>query len=305
MIIIVTERLLTLVPVLIGVTFVSFALLFVIPGDPILNFVGERAAPETIVELRTAWGLDKPLAVQYGTFLSKLARGDLGTSYRTHRLVFPQILSALQNTLQLALAALLVATTVGISLGLVAVLGGKWANRLVLTFTLLCLGIPVYLWALFLLYVFAIHWQLLPVGGQGSWQHLILPALSLGLRHGVILSRYVYQTLSQIITSPYIQVAQAKGLSFPRVVVKHGLRNALIPIVTVLGMDFASYLNGSVLTETIFGWPGLGRLAVDSLISRDFPMIQGIVLLSSVVFLLANLLIDLAYVMLDPRLRYR
>lgn len=299
------KRLVWLLPILFGATLISFLLLYVIPGDPVLNFVGERAAPETIKELREAWGLDQPVWLQYFNYLKRLFKGDLGFSYRTQLPVLPTLLTKLFNTFKLASVSLGIAIVLGLTWGLAAAIKSNGIiSKIVLFFSIITVSIPVYLWAIFLLWLFSIYLSWLPTGGSGGYHHLLLPALCLGLRQAAMITRLTYLEMMVILQSDYIRTAHAKGLSKRKVIGKHALANAAIPIITVLGLDFASYLNGSVLTESVFAWPGLGRHTFIALLQRDLPVIQGVVIISCFVFVLINLIVDLLYILFDPRIRY-
>ncbi|HEU4993278.1 MAG TPA: ABC transporter permease, partial [Gemmatimonadaceae bacterium] len=235
-----------------------------------------------------------------------VVRGDLGRSYITNRPISRDILERFPKTLQLALAAMLFATTTGITLGVLSARNpGGWSDRLALGIAYLGISFPVYWVGLLLILLFAVAWHLLPPSGYGSWKFLILPALALGMRSVAFLARVTRSAMLDSLSADYVRTARAKGLSERAVTLRHALRNALIPIITVLGLDFGAYLTGSILTETVFSWPGLGRYVVNAIARRDLPAIQGAVLFLSAVFVLVNLLADLAYAKADPRVAYR
>ena len=299
------RRLLLAVPTLAGVLVVVFLLLYVAPGDPVMAMVGERADPQTIARLRTELRLDDPLAVQFAHYAGGVLRGDLGRSYITGRPILSDLLERFPKTLQLAGAAMLLAAVCGITLGVLAARRpGGWTDRLSLAVAYLGISFPVYWIGLILILVFAVILRWLPPSGYGRPSHLVLPALALGMRSIAFLARVTRSAMLEALGSDYARTARAKGVAERVVVVRHALRNALIPVITVLGLDFGAYLTGSILTETIFSWPGLGRYVVNAIARRDLPGVQGAVLFMSVVFVLVNLITDLAYAKADPRVRY-
>ena len=299
------RRLLLSIPTLFGVLVVVFVLLYVAPGDPVQEMVGERADAETIERLRRELRLDEPLYVQFGHYVSGLARGDLGRSYITNRPILQDITERFPKTLQLAGAAMLLAATVGIALGvLTAQWPGSWFDRLALGGSYLGISFPVYWVGLILILVFAVGLRWLPPSGYGGIEYLILPALALGMRSIAFLARVTRGAMLEVLGSDFVRTARAKGLRERVVVMDHALRNALVPVITVLGLDFGYYLTGSILTETIFSWPGLGRYVVNAITRRDLPAIQGSILFLSVVFVAVNVITDLAYAKADPRVAY-
>jgi ABC-type dipeptide/oligopeptide/nickel transport system permease component len=299
------RRLLLVLPTLFGVLVVSFLLLYVAPGDPVLAMVGERADSATITRLRRELKLDQPLPVQFGHYAGKLARGDLGNSYITRRPILKELLQRFPYTLRLALAAMLLATTLGILVGVVgAWRPGTWWDRLMTLGAYLGVSFPVYWVGLVLILIFAVTLRWLPPSGSWGLTYLILPAVTLGMRSIAVIARMTRASLQEALHSDFIRTARAKGLGESRVVLHHGLRNALLPVITVLGLDFGSYLTGSILTETIFSWPGVGRYVLNAIEKRDLPAVQGAILFLSVLFVLVNLLTDLAYAKADPRVAY-
>ena len=301
----IARRLALAVPTLFGVLVVVFLLLYVAPGDPVLAMVGERADEATVERLRQELRLDDPLPVQFAHYLGGVVRGDLGRSYITNRPIRQDIAERFPKTLELALAAMLLASTVGILVGVMsAYWPGGWVDRTGLGLAYLGISFPVYWVGLILILVFAVALRWLPASGYGGLQYLILPALALGSRSIAFLARVTRSSMLDMLGSDFVRTARAKGLRERAVVLRHALRNALIPIITVLGLDFGYYLTGSILTETIFGWPGLGRYVVNAISRRDLPAIQGSVLFLSVVFVMVNLITDLAYAKADPRVRY-
>jgi ABC-type dipeptide/oligopeptide/nickel transport system permease component len=301
----IVRRLLLAIPTLLGVLVVAFLLLYVAPGDPVTAMIGERADSTTIARLRRELRLDEPLYVRFGDYVSKIARGDLGRSYITNRPISRDIRERFPKTLQLALAAMVFAAFLGITLGVLSARNpGGWSDRLALGIAYLGISFPVYWVGLLLILLFAVTWHLLPPSGYGSWRFLILPALALGMRSIAFLARVTRSSMLDALSADYIRTARAKGLAERVVTLRHALRNAMIPIITVLGLDFGAYLTGSILTETVFSWPGLGRYVVNAIARRDLPAIQGAVLFLSAVFVLVNLLADIAYAKTDPRVAY-
>jgi ABC-type dipeptide/oligopeptide/nickel transport system permease component len=299
------QRLLFLIPTLLGVLIVTFLLLYVAPGDPVQAMVGERADPETLARLRAELHLDDPLPEQFGHYLSGVLRGDLGTSYITRRPILRDLLQRFPATLRLAGAAMLFAAVTGISIGIFgAWRPGALLDRLAAFGAYLGISFPVYWVGLILILIFAVNLRWLPPSGSGGLVYLILPALTLGMRSVAFLSRMTRAAMQEVLQSDFVRTARAKGLLETRVVLSHGFRNALLPVLTVLGLDFGSYLTGSILTETIFSWPGVGRYVLTAIDKRDLPAVQGSILFLSLVFVLVNLITDLLYARVDPRVAY-
>ena len=299
------QRLLFLIPTLLGVLIVTFLLLYVAPGDPVQAMVGERADPETLARLRAELHLDDPLPEQFGHYLGSVLRGDLGTSYITRRPILRDLLQRFPATLRLAGAAMLFAALTGISIGIF----GAWRpgavlDRVAAFGAYLGISFPVYWVGLILILIFAVNLRWLPPSGSGGLAYLILPALTLGMRSVAFLSRMTRAAMQEVLQSDFVRTARAKGLLETRVVLSHGFRNALLPVLTVLGLDFGSYLTGSILTETIFSWPGVGRYVLTAIDKRDLPAVQGSILFLSLVFVLVNLITDLLYARVDPRVAY-
>ena len=301
----IARRLLLAIPTLFGVLVVVFLLLYVAPGDPVMEMVGERADAETIARLRAELRLDDPVPVQFAHYAGGVLTGDLGTSYITGRPIARDILERFPKTLQLATAAMLLAASLGITIGVLSARrpGGSF-DRLAMGAAYLGISFPVYWVGLILILVFAVTLRWLPPSGFGRVEYLVLPALALGTRSIAFLARMTRSAMLEVLSSDFVRTARAKGLRERVVLARHALRNALIPIITVLGLDFGYYLTGSILTETIFSWPGIGRYVVNAIARRDLPAIQGIVLFLSVVFVLVNLITDLLYAKADPRVRY-
>ena len=284
---------------------VVFLLLYVGPGDPVQDMVGERADAETVARLRKDLHLDEPILKQFTLYMGSVVRGDLGKSYITQRPIIRDIKERFPKTLLLAGTAMLLASVLGITIGVLSARNpGGWFDRLSLGFAYLGISFPVYWVGLILILIFAVTLKWLPPSGYGGIKYLILPALALGSRSIAFLARVTRSAMLDVLHGDFVRTARAKGLKERTVVVRHALRNALIPIVTVLGLDFGYYLTGSILTETIFSWPGIGRYVVNAIARRDLPAINGSVLFLSVVFVLVNLLTDLAYAKADPRVAY-
>ncbi len=299
-----TRRLLLTIPVLLGVATLVFALIHFIPGDPAQAMLGEGASPEDIAQLRTRLGLDRPLLVQYGVFLSGAVHGDLGVSLRNDQPVAKQILERMPATAELAFAAMAVALLIALPLGIVAaVWRGTWIDHTAMTLSLVGISIPNFWLGPMMAIVFAVELGWLPVGGSGTLAHLVLPSVTLGAALAAILARMTRASLLEELREPYVLAARAKGVSRSRAVLHHAFRNSLIPIVTILGLQFGVVLTGAVITETIFAWPGIGRLLIQSISFRDYPTVQGCVLLIAITYVGVNLLTDLTYGFLDPRIR--
>ena len=300
------RRLVLSVPVLLGVATLVFSLIHMIPGDPAQAMLGEAASPADVAALRAKLGLDRPLLEQYGVFLAGLARGDLGTSLRTGEPVASQIWVRVPATVELAAAAMIFAIGLALPLGvLAAVRRGTVVDFASMGLALTGISVPNFWSGPMLAIVFAVWLQWLPVSGRGTWAHLILPAISLGAGLAAILARMTRATLLEELREPYVQAARARGASAPRAVLRHALRSGLIPIVTLIGLQFGTVLTGAVITETVFAWPGIGRLLIQSIGFRDYPVVQGCILLIAVTYMAVNLITDLAYGSLDPRIRYQ
>lgn len=299
------RRVLLAIPTLVGVLVVVFALLYVAPGDPVMEMVGERADSATIARLRAELKLDEPLPIQFAHYAGGVLRGDLGRSYITNRPIASDIRERFPRTLQLAASAMLLAAVVGITIGVLAASRPNgWFDRASLALAYLGISFPVYWVGLILILFVAVGLRWLPPSGYGGIEYLILPALALGSRSIAFLARMTRSAMLEVLGSDFVRTARAKGLRRRVVIGRHALRNALIPVITVLGLDFGYYLTGSILTETVFSWPGLGRYVVTAITRRDLPAIQGAVLFLSVVFVLVNLVTDLAYAKADPRVAY-
>jgi len=300
-----TVRLALLVPTLLGVLVVAFLLLYVAPGDPVQAMVGERADAQTIAQLRADLHLDESLAAQFGHYVGSVLHGDLGTSYITRRPILKDLLQRFPATLRLAAAAMLFATLLGVSIGIVgAWRPGSWIDRLATGAAYLGISFPVYWVGLVLILVFAVTLRWFPPSGSAGLAALVLPAITLGMRSVAFLARVTRAAMQEVLQSDFIRTARAQGLSEGRVLLRRALRNALLPVLTVAGLDFGSYLTGSILTETVFSWPGVGRYVLSAIEKRDLPAVQGSILFLSLVFVLVNLVTDLLYAKADPRVSY-
>jgi len=291
--------------ILLGVTALAFGIAFVIPSDPARTVAGPKADPETLASVRRELGLDEPVPVQYVRYLRRLLAGDFGRSYVTRQDVLEAILERLPATAYLAMASLIAAALFGIGLGaLTAPRHGSPLDVLVLVGALVALSVPVFWVGMMLLYVFAFRLGWFPLGGYGA-RNVVLPAAALALGQAAYYARLLHANLRAVLAEDYIRTARAKGMAEWQVYGKHALRNALIPLTTVLGLDFAALMSGVVLTETVFNWPGLGRLAVDAVFNQDIPLIMGTVLFSALLVVGANVVVDFLYILIDPRIRYR
>jgi len=293
-----------LIPLLLGVTLLTFSLTKALPGDPVLNMVGERAQIEVIEKIRKELGADKNVLSQYFGYISLLLKGEFGRSYYTNRKVFDDLLLKFPNTLKLALGAMIIAIPVGLLLGFIsAYKKDTILDSLISSISVSGLSVPVFWSGLLIMLFFSLKLKILPPSGTGDIRFLVLPSITLSLPALATLSRVTRTMLIEIFDMPFITTARAKGITELKINLIHIFKNALIPLVTVIGLDFGSYLNGAVLTETIFGWDGIGRFTMDGIIKRDYPVIMGCVIVGTVIFVLINLLVDIVYHYLDPRVR--
>jgi peptide/nickel transport system permease protein len=298
----IVRRLLLAVPVLLGVVFVVMLTVDLLPGDAVALMLGEHATPEAVAALRDYLGLDKPLLTRYVHYVGRLLTGDLGRSIQQNRPVAAELAEAWPATLELTLAALLLATVFGVSAGIVsAVWPSSVFDALARLGSLFGLSLPVFWTGLVLIVIFAWWLPWLPVGGTGSLAHLVLPAVALALPSTAMIARMTRSSVLEVLREDYVRTARAKGVRERWVVTKHALRNAAIPVLTLLGLQAGQLMGGAVLTETVFAWPGLGRLMVKAIFARDYVLLQGAVLLFALAFVLVNLLVDLSYGALDPR----
>jgi peptide/nickel transport system permease protein len=307
------QRLLAVIPVLLLVGLITFALLRVTPGDPAAVLAGEHATPENVERIRQQLGLDRPLHVQLWRWFGRLLQGDLGDSLFTGYKVTTLIRQRLEPTLSLAVLAEIIAIALALPMGILAAWkANSWVDRGVMVFAVLGFSIPVFWLGFNLIWLFSVTLDLLPPAGytpmsQGVWpwlRSLILPAVTLGLIFSALIARMTRASMLEILREDYIRTARAKGLAEKVVLLRHALRNAAVPIVTIIGLGFAALVTGVVVTETVFALPGLGRLIVDSMLRRDYPVIQGAILLAASAYVVINLIVDLTYAYFDPRIRY-
>lgn len=295
------------IPILLGVATIVFTLMFIVPGDPARLLMGQHGDERVLKSIRHEMGLDKPVYIQYVRFIGKLLKGDLGRSYRQKRPVARIIRERFPATAKLAVASMILSIIIGIAAGIIAAIHrNKVWDWIVMVLSLTGISIPVFWLGMMLILLFSSGLGWLPVGGygkSGDLRHLFLPALSLSTISIGYISRMMRSSMLEVIGKDYIRTARAKGLSEKAVILHHALRNAFIPVITVIGINFASLLGGAVATETVFAWPGLGRATVDAIRVRDLPVVEGCVLFLAFIFVLANLLVDLSYAWLDPRIR--
>jgi len=294
-----------LIPLLFGITFLTFLLLKAIPGDPVLSLVGERAQPEVIEQIRSELGIDKGLISQYLGYVRLLFNGEFGRSYYTQRKVFDDLLIKFPNTMKLAFGAMVIAIPIGLLFGFIsAYKKDTFIDRFVSLLSVTGLSLPVFWSGLLIMLFFSLKMKLLPPSGTGDLKFLVLPAITLSLPALATISRVTRTTVIETLTAPFIATAQAKGVRAIKIKYIHVLKNALIPIITVIGLDFGSYLNGAVLTETIFGWDGIGRFTMEGIMKRDYPVIMGCVILGTMLFVFINSIVDIMYHYVDPRVKF-
>ncbi len=299
------RRVLLTVPVLFGIATLVFALVHLVPGDPAVSMLGEGATGEDVAALRARLGLDEPLPTQYWAFLKGAVRADLGRSFRSNLPVTTEIFTRIPRTMELAVASMFVASLVAIPLGIVAaVFKGRWPDQSAMTFAVIGLSLPAFWVGPMLAWGLAVGLGWLPVSGYGTWAHLVLPSITLGLALAALLARMTRTTLLDELRELYVMASRARGASRWRATLVHAFRNSLIPVVTIIGLQFGAVLTGSIVTETIFAWPGIGRLLITAINTRDYPLVQGCILWIAVIYVGVNLLTDLLYGFLDPRIRY-
>lgn len=301
------QRLILVVPVLLGVSITVFLMMHLLPGDPALAMLAGQSGitPEDVDRVRRQLGLDQPVPVQYLNYIGRVLQGDFGESVHSHRPVLEMIAEQAGATLKLAAVAMMIAVTMGVVLGTVSALRqNTWVDTFSMVLALFGVSMPSFWFGLILIYFFSLRLGWFPVTGQGGWERLILPALALGMDFSAITARLVRANLLEVLRQEYILTARSKGLRDQLVITRHALRNAMIPVLTIIGLQFGNLLGGAVVIETVFAREGIGRLAVTAILSKDFPLVQGIVLVSAVVYVSINLLIDLSYATLDPRIRY-
>jgi peptide/nickel transport system permease protein len=302
----IVRRLIAAVPTVLLITVLAFAMLHLTPGDPAEIFLGEnRSTPEMLERIREEMGLNRPLHVQYLSYLGGILRGDLGRSLNNNRPVTQEIANRLPPTLELTFAALAIAIVLGVGSGVLsAIRHNTWLDSLAMFVALLWVSVPVFWSSLLLIFLFSVKLQWFPAVGQGGLERLVLPAVALGLLSSATLARLVRSSMLEVLSQDFVRTARSKGLRPRRVIWGHALKNALIPTVTILGLEFGQLLSGAVITETIFARLGVGRYYVESLLNKDFPVVQALTLFIAVAYVLINLLVDLSYSLLDPRIRY-
>ena len=302
----VIRRLLELIPVFLSVTAIVFLMLHLIPGDPAEILGGEEATIEDIQAIREQLGLDKPLFIQYLTYMKNIFKGDLGNSMRTRRPVLREIMDRYPNTLLLAACSVVVMIFLGITTGILsAIKQHSWLDNISMVVALFGVSMPVFWLGLMLMLFFSVHLGMFPTTGIGTFKHLVLPSLALGASATAVVARLTRSSMLEVIRQDYIRTARAKGLNEPTVILRHALKNALIPVVTIVFLRFGALLGGAVLTETVFAWPGIGWLMIDGIWARDYPVVQGCILMIAVSFVMINLITDLLYAFIDPRIRYK
>lgn len=293
-----------MMPLLMGITFITFSLTKALPGDPVFSIVGERSSTEIIEKIRKEIGADRSIISQYIGYVRLLLQGELGRSYYTNRKVLDEVGLKFPNTLLLAFAAMAIAVPLGVFFGFIAALHkGRAADKIITMLSVSGISMPVFWSGLLLMLFFSLRLKVLPPSGTGSLQYLVLPALTLSLPALATLVRITRITVLDVMDMQFIRTARAKGITDAAINSIHIMKNALIPVITVIGLEFGSYLNGAVLTETIFGWDGIGRYAMEGIIKRDYPVIMGCLLIGTIVFVLMNLIVDIIYHYADPRVR--
>lgn len=300
----IVKRILIAIPVLIGVMLIIFLMLNVVPGDPVTLMMREHIKPELIERMKAQMGLDQPVMVRFITYMKNAVQGDFGISYKLNRNVTDLIITAFPHTVRLSLFAALIAWIIGIPAGIVsAVKQNSLTDRLFMSFSLIGVSMPVFWAALMLQYVFAFKMKMLPVSGYETWKHLLMPAVVLGWSSAGTIARLTRSSLLEIMKNDFVRTARAKGLRERAVVAGHALKNALLPVVTMMAIQVASLLSGAVITESVFGIPGIGRLAVNAIQNRDMPLLQGTVVFTTILIICGNLIADLLYSVIDPRIR--
>ncbi|NMB01926.1 MAG: ABC transporter permease [Firmicutes bacterium] len=299
------KRLLIAIPTILGITIVAFILMYVLPGDPMAILMGDVLDMKTVEMLREQMGLDDPIYVQYFRFVTNALKGDFGFSYQTKRAVSDIISSSLSATIQVTIASYVISIIVGIPTGvLAAIKHNSWGDTGTMFISMLGICLPPFVVALLLLYIFGFKLPWLPLGGYGTFAHMILPAITLGIRPAAMLARITRSGMLEVLRQDYVRTARAKGLKERVVLSRHALKNCLIPVITVMGGQIGGLLSGSVVVESIFSWPGIGKVSVEAISARDFPVVQATVLMSALIVVGINLLVDISYAFVDPRIRY-
>jgi peptide/nickel transport system permease protein len=299
------RRLLQMIPITLGILTLVFSLIHLIPGDPAVQIAGEGARPEDVIAVRKALGLDQPLWKQYVTYVTHLAKGDLGRSFRTNESVSKEIAARYPATMQLAFGSMLVALLVAFPLGILsAIYRNTWIDNVTRFFALIGVSMPSFWFGPLLIIAFAINHPIFPVSGrEEGWKSLVLPSVTMGLALSAILTRMIRVSLADELGQLYVTTAVAKGVTRTKAIFRHALKNALIPVITILALQFGSLLTGAIITEQIFSWPGLGRLLIQSITTRDYPQVQASILVIALTYILVNFLSDLLYGVVDPRIK--
>ena len=300
------RRLLELIPVILSVTAIVFFMLHLIPGDPAEILAGEEATAEDVQAIREELGLDKPLITQYLIYMKNIFKGNLGVSIRTSRPVLQEIIERYPNTLLLALCSVVVMILIGVTTGILsAVKQGSWLDNISMVIALFGVSMPVFWFGLMMMLFFSVQLRIFPTTGIGTFNHLILPSITLGTHATAVVARLTRSSMLEVIRQDYIRTARAKGLNESKIILLHALKNALIPVVTIVFLRFGVMLAGAVLVETVFAWPGIGWLMIDAIWARDYPVVQGCILIVAINFVIINLIADLLYGFIDPRIRYK
>ncbi|SDO23812.1 peptide/nickel transport system permease protein [Paenibacillus sp. yr247] len=303
MFVFIIRRILQMIPVLLGVTFVVFLIIQLVPGDPAVLLAGENASAEQVAQLRHQLGLDQPIIIQYLSYVADVFRGDLGESIRTSRPVLNEILIRMPTTIELAFASIVVTIVLGLLAGIIsATKQYSLSDITIMIVALLGVSMPSFWLALMLILYFSVKIHIFPVAGWGTFMHVVLPALTLGTGGAAIVARMTRSSMLEVIRQDYIRTARAKGVKERIIIYKHALKNALIPVITVVGLQFGALLGGTVITESVFAINGMGRLIIDAIRMRDFPVVQGTVLVVSVIFVMVNMLVDILYRYLNKRI---
>lgn len=299
------QRLLSMIPLLLGVSLLVFAMLHLTPGDPVRLTLGEDALQEDIARVRHELGLDQPLTVQYTAFLRRLVTLKLGTSLRSRQPVAKELFERVGPSFELATASMAIASILGVTMGIIAALRrGTWVDTAAMVTAVAGVSAPTFWVGLIFILVFAVRLGWLPSSGRGGLEHIVLPAFTLGIHYAASIARVTRSSMLDVLKEDYVRTAHAKGLGQLRVVLYHSLRNAMLPTITLIGLQVGALLGGTVVVETVFAWPGLGRLTIDAIKHRDYPVVQAAILLMAITFAISNLVVDLLYARLDPRIEY-
>ena len=299
------RRVLIAFPLILVVVTVVFVMVRLLPGDPAQRMAGDRAGPELVEQIKRDLGLDRPILEQYSIFLRNLAQGDLGRSVKFREPIAERIAKSIPFTAALAFLSVTIGTALGLAIGIVtAVYQRSWVDRLGIVTSVFFYSIPTFWLGLMLILIFSVGLRLLPVQGAATWKHFVLPVANLAVGQSALIARLTRSSMIEVLSADYVRTARAKGLNQRRVLMRHALQNTLIPIITVVGLSIGGLLGGAIITETIFGLPGVGSLMINGIVNRDYPMIQGVVILAAATLIFANLIVDVVYAFVDPRIRY-